>query len=113
MHILVFDARLGFLFLHGDGFVETVELAEVEYEDVFRGVEAFLFDLPVDGVLAAVDGFILVVHDSSGAACRVISEISCKPGDGRNDDDDPEFAVCFGGADDSVYDRSADLVVDG
>ena len=74
-------------------------------------IKAFFCNLAHDGVFAPINRFILVVHNGSGTQCCVLTEISSKPWDGRNDDDHPEFAVLLAGANTSIDNRPANEVV--
>ena len=76
-------------------------------------IDACVFKLAIDGMLAAVDALVLVVHDRASANCGVLTQIPCKTWDGRNDEDHAEFAVFFAGSDTGVDDCAADSVVDG
>lgn len=77
------------------------------------GIHALRLDLLKDGKGTAVDGLVLVIHDGSRAHGRVISQITCKAGNGGNDNDDPEFPARFARSDAGIDDGSSNDVVDG
>jgi hypothetical protein len=75
------------------------------------GINALLLDLSVDGVLAAADGLVLIVHDRPSTRRSIITQITGESGDGRNDNNDSELATLFACTDTSIDDGPADGVV--
>lgn len=64
-------------------------------------------------MLAATDRFILVIDDGPGPVRGVFPEVAAEAGDGRDHDDDAEYAVLGGSAEDGVDNGFADGVVYG
>ena len=112
LDVLIFHTRFLLLFHHRRSLVEAVVGAKVKDEDMITRVHTFFLDLAEDGVFAAVDGFVLVVHNCTSACCRVVSQIASKPRDGGDHDDDSEFTTFFPGFDAGVYYSSPNYIVD-
>lgn len=93
--------------------VDAVKDAEVEDVEVVVRVDVVFSQLAVDGVFAAIDGFILVVDDAACASRSSIAEVAGEARDRGDDDDDAEFTLLVMGADDGVDYGFADEVVDG
>lgn len=76
-------------------------------------VNTGLLDLAHDGVLAAADRLVLIVHDRPGAGCCRIAQVTSKARDSRDDDDDTELAALLARTNAGIDDGAADSVEDG
>lgn len=69
-------------------------------------------NLAEDGMLAAVDRLVLVIHDGSSTRRLVLSEIPRKPGDGRDNNDDTEFPTGLASSHTGIDNGTSDGVED-
>lgn len=76
-------------------------------------VNACLGNLSIDGVLAAADRLVLVVHDGSGARRSRITQVARKARNSGDNNDDTELAAFLASPNTRVNNSSTDLVVDG
>lgn len=73
LHLLVFDTRPFLLFPNCRRFVEAIVRPQVEDEDVVCRINTLSSNLLENRVLAAADGFILIVHDGACSHGSVIT----------------------------------------
>lgn len=129
LNVLVVDTSLRLELFEGGSLVDSVIRTQSENKDLFcvnlsvsrhkqgrkpgrtRGINTSLLDLTHDGVLAAADRLVLVVHDGPSARCRRIAQVTSKPGNGGDDDDDTELTSLFTGTNAGIDDSTTDLVV--
>lgn len=70
-------------------------------------------DLPENGMFAAIDGFVLVVHNGTSTRRFVLSEISCESGNGWDDNDDSEFPTGLASSHTCIDDGATDGIKNG
>lgn len=73
-------------------------------------VNTLFLDLPKDGVLAATNRLVLVVHDRPSTQRSIVAQIASESRNRRDDNDNPEFSALFACTHASIDDRSADRV---
>lgn len=113
LELLVRDSGFFFLLDQRRGLVDPIVRAQIEHKNVLRGVEAGLGYLSTDALFAAMDGFVLVIHDGTGTDGGVVAEVARETWDGGNDNDDAEFAAFLAGTHAGVDDGTANGIVYG
>jgi len=95
------------------GDMQPVVGAKIEDKDVFRRIDPLRLKLAINGVFAAVDGFILIIDDGTGSQRRLLPQVPRETRDGGNDDDDAKLPILIVCASDGIDDGFADLVAHG
>jgi hypothetical protein len=110
--VFIGDASAGLCFGHCPGSVDAVKVTEVVEADVSaRITDARLKKLLNDTVATAADRVILELHDGSSSQSAVVVKIAGECWDCGHEDPDVEWLAFMIGTDDSIYQRSTDLVL--
>lgn len=76
-------------------------------------VDPLCLDLLKNGLRAAVDRLVLVIHDGPCPHGCIVPQVTRKAGNGGNENDDPKLSTLFAGSDACIDDGSSNGVVDG
>src|SRR5690242_16580949 len=91
--------------------VDAVVRSEIEEENVLVRIDTLRFNTLKDAVFSTADTLELVVHDCTGSCRSIVTEITSKTRDSRNENDDSEFAALLSSVYNCFNDSSSNLIV--